>query len=90
MVLITILTRKPMAQGGGGGAALPFMNRCVLILGIEPNTSEPYLALTPATACVGRCHKNFWQVSAGVRQFGRGTWKLKHTHTQVWEGSAGH
>ena len=29
----------------------------------------------------GRCHKNFRHVSAGVRQFSRGTWK--HTHTQI-------
>ena len=48
---------------------------------------QPYLALTPATAGVGRCHKNFRQVSAGVGQFGRGTWK--HTHTQVRQVLAG-
>ena len=28
-----------------------------------------YLALTPAMAGVGRCHKKFWQMSAGVANF---------------------
>ena len=42
--------------------------------------SRTYLALTPAMAGVGRCHTNVRQVSAGVRQFGRGTWKQTHRH----------
>ena len=39
----------------------------------------PNLALTPATAGVGRCHKFSWQVSAGLRQFG--------THAQTHRSS---
>ena len=40
-------------------------------------------------ADVGRCHKFSRQVSAVVRQFGRGLWKHTHTHTQVRQVLAG-
>ena len=51
--------------------------------GLASEWSLPYLALTPAMAGVGRCHKNFRQVLAGARQFGRGTWKHTHTDTDT-------
>jgi hypothetical protein len=53
---------------------------CITILGTYTRQGRCRQVSPKILAGVGRCHKFFWQVSAGVRQFGRSTWKHTHRH----------